>query len=91
MDDLLELQILGLRALDRHELKESVPDGSLQLTEATSPGRTGTSYEPLRAVAIVLLSAAALRGVAAWLLKKRRRLPGWRPGQRGSPRSVLWR
>ena len=73
MEDVLEVSFPGLRALDLHELRESLPDDSLRLTEATPPGRVGTSYEPLTSVAIVLVSAAALRGIAAWLLKKRHR------------------
>jgi hypothetical protein len=73
VDDLLEVRFPGLRGLDRHELQESLPADSLRLTEATPPGRIGTSYEPLTTVAIVLLSAAALRGITAWLLKKRHR------------------
>jgi hypothetical protein len=63
----------GLEDLDEDELRKAVPPENLKIKRQEPEGRPGTSYEPFTTVAIVLLTASALQGIAAWLLKKRHR------------------
>jgi hypothetical protein len=63
------VRILGLDELDGDELRESVPRADLEIK---SPSVTKDVVpEPGTIIAVVVLSAAALKGVAMWLLKKR--------------------
>src|SRR5260370_38553148 len=73
MGSVPEVRILGLRTLDQHEMRDSIPPDSLTFEAQALAERGGTSYEPATVIAVVLLSAAALKGLAAWLLKKRHR------------------
>jgi len=73
MESVSNIRILGLRALDQHEMRDSIPNADLTFEPQVPAERGATSHEPATVVAVVLISAAALNGLAAWLLKKRHR------------------
>ncbi len=73
MESVPEVRVLGLRTLDQHELRDSIPTDNLTFEPQIPAERAGTSYEPATVIAVVLLSSAALNGLAAWVLKKRHR------------------
>jgi hypothetical protein len=64
------LRFPSLDQLDVLELEGSVPAEDLVLEKETSEDRVGTAHEPVT-IAVVLLTAAAIKGITAWLLKKR--------------------
>ena len=66
------LRFPGLRALDEREFQDAIPATNLTLEREEAEGRPGTAYEPFTTVAVVLLTSAAIKGIAAWILKKRR-------------------
>jgi hypothetical protein len=65
------VRILGLDELDEDELRETVPPSDIEFT--SSSVSSGAHPEPMTIVATVLLTTAALKGLTAWLLKKRHR------------------
>jgi hypothetical protein len=68
-----EIRILGLRGLDQREMRDSIPDSELRFESPHSADRSGTSYEPSTLIAFIVISAPVLKGLAAWILKKRHR------------------
>lgn len=64
------IRLPGLEGLDKQELIDTIPPGDLTFEEE-APERPDTSYEPFTAVAVIMLTAAGIKGLAAWLLKKR--------------------
>lgn len=59
--------------LDRYEIARCIPEDELSFETNSLPARPGTSHEPFTIVAVILVSAQALAGIAAWMLKKRTR------------------
>lgn len=69
-----ELRISGLDELDADELEEAVPTDEVRIERPKSgDAADGAHHEPLTILAIVLISSTAIRGLTAWLLKKRHR------------------
>jgi hypothetical protein len=68
-----ELRVLGIRGLDRHEMQNLIPAADLAFEEPTAADRPGTSFEPATLIALLVLSGPVLKGLAAWILKKRNR------------------
>jgi hypothetical protein len=68
-----QIRILGLRGLDQREMRESIPDSELTFESPHSADRSGTAHEPSTLIALLVISAPVLKGLAAWILKKRHR------------------
>jgi hypothetical protein len=69
-----ELTISGLDELDADELRDVVPPEDFRIESSSLPAGSGdVHHEPMTVLAIVVLSAAAIKGLTAWLLKKRHR------------------
>ena len=64
------VRILGLDALDKNELEKALGQDGVTFDKAEVPG--GTYGEPGTIIAIVVITVAALKGLTAWLMKKRR-------------------
>jgi hypothetical protein len=67
------VRLTGLKRLDEHELSDEIPADAVTFKREEPEGRGGTAHEPATLIAVVLLTSAALKGIAAWLLKKRHR------------------
>lgn len=65
------LRFTGLAPLEERELKDSVPSHDFEAQAQRPEGRPGTAYEPFTVAAIVVVSAAAIKGIATWALKRR--------------------
>jgi hypothetical protein len=69
-----ELRISGLDELDADELEEAVPTDEVRIERPQSgDAADGAHHEPLTILAVILISSTAIRGLTAWLLKKRHR------------------
>ena len=66
-------RITGLRALDERELREALSGIDARFDKEDTDSQVGKSYEPVTIAMTILLTAAALKGLSAWLLKKRHR------------------
>jgi hypothetical protein len=64
------VRIVGLDALDKNELEKVLGQGGVQFDRTQVPG--GTYGEPGTIIAIVVITLASLKGLTAWLMKKRR-------------------
>jgi ABC-type anion transport system duplicated permease subunit len=66
----MNLRLSGLTGLDRRELDDMLPAGSVRFERATT---AGNGYgELVTTTAVVLVSAEVLRLVAIWLVRTRR-------------------
>ena len=73
MTTLPEIRVLGLKGLDQREMRDLIPAADLRFESHGSPDRPGASYEPATMIALLVISAPVLKGLAAWILKKRHR------------------
>lgn len=73
MSDQYVIRFPGLQPLDERELREALPATDLTFEQPQVEERPGTRHEPFTVVAVIVLTGAAIRGIAAWLLKKRHR------------------
>ena len=65
------VHILGLNALDKSELERALGQDDVQFEEVHVP--EGTYGEPGTIIAVVVISVAIIKGLTAWLMKKRRK------------------
>lgn len=68
-----EIRVLGLRGLDRHEMQNLIPAEDIAFETPIAADRPGTSFDPATLIALLVLSGPVLKGLAAWILKKRNR------------------
>lgn len=68
-----ELRIYGLDELDADELQEALPGGGVRIESSRTETPEGAHHEPMTILAVVIISSSAIRGLTAWLLKKRHR------------------
>lgn len=72
--DMETVRIVGLDELDEVELREALAPDDLDIEKASTEREPGEVLpEPMTVIAIVVLTSAALKGLTAWLLKKRHR------------------
>jgi hypothetical protein len=69
--EVASVHILGLDALDKTELERALGQDDVQFEEVKVPD--GTYGEPGTIIAVVVISVAIIKGLTAWLMKKRRK------------------
>jgi hypothetical protein len=69
--DAATVHILGLDALDKNELERALGQDDVQFEEVNIP--EGTYGDPGTIIAVVVISVAIIKGLTAWLMKKRRK------------------
>jgi hypothetical protein len=70
MNEATTLRIIGLDRLDEKELSTLIGTGDVEFDTIKVPG--GTYGEPGTIIAVIIISVAAIKGLTAWLMKKRR-------------------
>jgi len=64
------VRVIGVDSLAQRELETTLDQGTVKFEKIEVPG--GTYGEPGTIIAVVVISVAAIKGLTAWLMKRRR-------------------